>query len=71
MITRKLDELTPGKYIFDGEVITVLGLAQHTEADYKLVIFHPEENRADLRAMPESAFLERMSNGLPRFERME
>jgi hypothetical protein len=42
----------------DGLIVKVLGVAPHTEANYKLVIWHPEEKPEELQATPTTVWTE-------------
>lgn len=61
-------EITLGRYQLDGKIIVITGIAQHTEGDYRLVVFHPEGKPHELKATPESVFQERTSAGTPRLQ---
>ena len=58
MVTRR--QIKPGKWKDEktGEMLIVTAIAPHTEADYRLVIWHPETTPEDLKATPESVFHE-------------
>jgi len=56
------EEIKIGKYkhYHDGSVIVVKGIAQHTEADYRLVIHHPDGMPDSWKARPVGVFTERI-----------
>lgn len=71
-------KIKPGMYRrFDGEIFQVICVAQHTEGNYKLVIYestadHPESDPK--LASPEGVFEERVPHKghlVPRFQRIE
>lgn len=70
--------IIPGRYRrYDGEMFLVHCVAQHTEANYRLVIYH-QESKPDLpeewQASPDAVFRETVSvNGgqVQRFQRVE
>ena len=61
MITRRTtQEIKPGKWKDEktGQILIVTGVAPHTEADYRLVLWHSEEEPKEIKATPESVFNE-------------
>ncbi len=60
----KETDITPGRWERrDGLIVNVIGVAPHTEANYKLVIFHPEDNPKDIQATPVSVWTELHRSG--------
>ena len=57
-----MDEIKLGKYKHyrDGSIVVVVGIAQHTEANYSLVIHHPEQTPGKWNASPTGVFTERI-----------
>jgi hypothetical protein len=64
----------PGRYKhFKGTIYIVVGVAEHTEGDYKLVVYYPENQPDKLYARPLEMFCERVVVGgeeVPRFVRL-
>lgn len=74
-IMSKSTEITPGLYRrMDGEKFRVVGIARHTEADYNLIVYHPEASPSEWMASPMGVFTEHVpANGSSsqRFVRIE
>ena len=64
----------PGRYKhFRGTIYTVVGVAEHTEGDYKLVVYHLEGQPEQMYARPLGMFCEDVIKDgvhVPRFERL-
>jgi hypothetical protein len=67
-------EVEPGRYKhFKGDIYIVIGVAIHTEGDYKMVVYHPEGNPEKLFVRPLGMFKEKvLVKGVetPRFEKI-
>jgi hypothetical protein len=64
----------PGRYKhFKGTIYTVVGIAEHTEGDYKLVVYHTEEQPERMYARSLEMFCDEVivaGGHVPRFVRL-
>jgi len=69
----KARKVSPGKYKhFKGQVYIVIGVASHTEGDYKMVVYYSENKPEELYCRPLEMFLEKVlvkDIYVPRFEK--
>lgn len=56
---------------YKGNCYLVLEIAKHTETEEDLVVYCNIKNKSQIWARPLKAFEETLSNGKPRFERIE
>lgn len=57
-------DIKPGRWQRnDGARFVVIAVAPHTEANYKLVVYHPENQPDNVMATPTTVWLERRSGG--------
>ena len=52
-------------------VMIVTGIALHTEGDYRMIVWHPENQPNELRATPVSVFNDTLPSSLPRFRKVD